>query len=299
MLLMENASVIDKPPHNLHQDLYNELNLNLNLNESNHLFEAKPERNSYSFEGSSDFNIINVQVKEKINFLIKIGLSLIKKCEIRTTKDSWSLKYDDNVGDDIIKILIKDQTLKYININNIVLKNTNMIEKINKFCIHYNHLSFRQSDDSIKFELYRILKKEIVTKYICFVGGEMVFYKALLNPIQYIMYTDYESIYKDSILNGNLYTYLINYETDKLKQIEHNYVLIANTSKSGLGKNLSKSITELDLNMLVIISCNKKSFQKDLLILKEKYSIVKRFELKTNYTVDVIFLYNNIKKLIF
>lgn len=200
------------------------------------------------------------------------------------------LKYDGNVDENTIQILIKDKTLKYIQINNILIRNKNMIEKIDSNYIEYNPLSFRQSDDSIRYELYQILKKEIDSKYLYFIGGEMIFYKVLLNPLEYIMYTDYESIYKDSLLNQNTNTYLINYDTDKLKKVSLNYVLIANTSKSGLGVNLSKSILELELNILVIISCNKKSFQRDFLILKKKYLISKRFELISNYEVDVIIL---------
>ncbi len=277
---MENVSAIDKPQHNHHQDSHTELIQ----------YVRKPERNSYSFEGFINFDIINSQVKEKINFLIQINFPLIKKCEIRTTTESWVLKYDSNVDENIIQILIKDKTLKYIQINNILIRNKNMIEKIDSNYIEYNPLSFRQSDDSIRYELYQILKKEIESKYLYFVGGEMIFYKVLLNPLEYIMYTDYESIYKDSLLNGNTNTYLINYDTDKLKKVSLNYVLIANTSKSGLGVNLAKSILELDLNKIVIISCNKKSFQRDFLILKEKYFISKRFELISNYEVDVIIL---------
>lgn len=286
MLQMENIFAIDRPLHNHHQDSRIEVN--------HFVKEMKPARNSYLFEGFIDFDIINTQVIEKINFLIQINFPLIRKCEIRTTCESWMLKYDGCIDDDIIKILIKDETLKYIQINNLLIRNENMIEKIDNHIIHYNRMSFRKSDDSIRFELYRILKREINSKYLYFIGGEMVFYKVLLNPLEYIMYTDYESIYKDSLLNGNQNTFLINYDTDKLKKVDSNYTLIANTSKSGLGVNLAKSILELDLNYIVIISCNKKSFQRDFLILKQKYFISKKFELKTNYIVDVIFLYKTI-----
>ena len=281
MIQMENVSAIDKPQHNHHQDSHTELIQ----------FARKPERNSYLFEGFINYDIINSQVKEKINFLIQINFPLVKRCEIRTTTESWMLKYDGNVDENIIQILIKDKTLKYIQINNILIRNKNMIEKIDSNYIEYNPFSFRQSDDTIKYELYQILKKEIDSKYLYFIGGEMIFYKVLLNPSEYIMYTDYESIYKDSLLNQNSNTYLINYDTDKLKKVDSNYVLIANTSKSGLGVNLAKSILELDLKTLVIISCNKKSFQRDFVILNKKYYVSKRFELISNYNVDVIFLY--------
>lgn len=166
-----------------------------------------------------------------------------------------------------------------------------MIEIINSIRIEYNSRSFRQSDDSIKNEIYKILSDTLSNKKICFVGGEMVFYKALLNPSEYIMYTDYESIYLDSIHNLNRNIFLIDYDKDQLKRIDSDFILIANTSKGGLGKNLAKSISELDLNNIVIISCNKKSFQRDFIILKEKYFISMEYELKTNMSIWIIFLY--------
>jgi hypothetical protein len=229
-------------------------------------------------------------VKEKINFLIKIGFPLENRCEIRCTPESWSIKYDGIIKDDIIKILIRDERLKYIEINKTILRDEKMIEIINSTKIEYNPRSFRQSDDSIKNEIYKILSCTLSNERICFVGGEMVFYKALLNPSEYIMYTDYESIYTDSIHNLNRNTFLIDYDKDQLKGMNSDYTLIANTSKSGLGRNLAQSISDLKLNKIVIISCNKKSFQRDFLLLKERYLIEMEYELKTNMSVWIIFL---------
>lgn len=259
-----------------------------------HQYQCKhmePKRNSYIFKDIINYDIINFKVKEKINFLIKIGFSFKERCEIRCTSESWSLKYNGIIMEDIIKILIEDETLRYIQINKIVIKNKKMIEIINSKIIEYDALSFRQSDDSIKNEIYNILNNTMLNKKICFIGGEMVFYKALLNPLKYIMYTDYESIYMDSIHNNNNNTFLIDYDKYQLKKINYDYNLIANTSKSGLGKNLSKSILNLNLERIVIISCNKKSFLRDFLILKESYKIEIEYELKTNMSVWIIFLY--------
>ena len=280
---VSSASVVDMQLHNHHQDRCKQM-----IYEKR---EFEPKRNSYVFEGVINHYIINSEVKEKINFLIKIGFPFKERCEIRTTIENWSIKYDGIIKDNIIKILIKDKRLRYIEINNKILKDEKMIEIINSIKIEYNPRSFRQSDDSIKNEIYKILSETLSNKKICFVGGEMVFYKALLNPSEYIMYTDYESIYTDSICNENCNTFLIDYEKDTLKKVSNDYNLIANTSKAGLGRNLAKSILELDLNQIVIISCNKKSFQRDFIILKEKYFISMEYELKTNMSVWIIFLY--------
>lgn len=253
-----------------------------------------PSRNSYLFEGFINYDIINFQVKEKINFLKEIGFQFEKKCEIKCTSESWSIKYDDNIDNPILKILIDEQNLKYIEINKTIKKNEKMIEMINSIPIKYNPLSFRQSDDSIRNEIYKILEENVYKKKIYFIGGEMIFYKVLLNPSEYIMYTDFLSIYEDSIQNGNLNTFLIDYDKDTLLKKESDYILIANTSKSGLGENLAKSILSIELDQIVIISCNKKSFQRDFIILEQKYSINKVYELKTNYIVYIYFLYKKI-----
>ena len=279
---LDSICVVDKQLHNHHQGLCRSPIYKKK--------EMKPSRNSYCFEGYINYDIINPQVKEKINFLIHLNFPFKARCEIRTTTETWSLKYDDIVDDKIINILIQDETLRYIEINKTVIRNKKMIDIINSDKIEYDALSFRQSDDSIKKEIYQILRETLSNKKICFVGGEMVFYKALLNPSEYIMYTDFNSIYTDSIQNGNSNTSLIDYDKDQLKKINSDYNLIANTSKSGLGKNLSKSISDLNLEKIVIISCNKKSFQKDFLILKEKYFISMEYELKTNMSVWVFFL---------
>lgn len=111
---VSSACVVDMQPHNPHQGLCRSVNYVKK--------EFEPKRNSYVFEGVISHYIINSEVKEKINFLIKIEFPFKERCEIRTTFESWSLKYDGIIDEDIIKILIQDETLKYIEINKIILK---------------------------------------------------------------------------------------------------------------------------------------------------------------------------------
>jgi hypothetical protein len=221
---------------------------------------------------------------------------------IRTTKYSWYLDYSgtyDLLNNSLLNhSLINDPTLKYLSINGIILKSDYMIEYIKNNKILYNPHSFRQSDDSIKYKIYDILVHNILNKHIYFIGGEMIFMNMLLSPTNFIMYTDFESIYNDALRNfpknkDNIY--LINYDIDKLQNINmldnfDDYILIANTSKSGLGENLVKNIIDIGLKNVVIISCNKKSFNRDYKILNNKYKINKTFEITTNYTVSIYFL---------
>lgn len=295
-------SAIDKQPHNHTQCLYER-------------FEANPERNSFKFSFNSlDINICSIQVIKKINFLKSIGIlnqnDVDIEFEIKCTDYSWYLKIDKftNVSQnyDKIKLLLEDPTLVYLEINCEIIKSDLMIEYIGENIIRYNPKSFRQTDDIIKNKLYSILKSEIKTKNLYLIGGEMVFFAKLLKPERFIAYTDFESIYNDAICNfpenkDNIK--LINYEKDNLVNLEtikvnseivnseiDNYHLIANTSKHGLDKNLCEEILKLNFNNITIISCNKKSFQRDYLMLQTKYYITKIFDVNTNYSVCIYFL---------
>lgn len=235
----------------------------------------------------------NNQIKEKFNFLKDIGFLFDDICEIKTTEYSWYLNYKGSYDSTKIELLINDSTLKYLAINTIILKQDLMIDYIDSEKIYYNPLSFRQSDDSIKYHLYQILQREIISRNIYFIGGEMVFLAKLLKPDKKIMYTDYLSIYEDAKLNYDLdkdNIHLINYDKDKLKSVSSDYILIANTSKGGLGQNLCKEIIKLNMEQIIIISCNRKSFVRDLIKLEHKYKINKMFDINTNYMVSVYFL---------
>ena len=281
---LPNLMLLDcEQPRNQNQDLYK--------------FVLQPQRNSLCFNNNYDDTIISQQIKEKINFLKNIGFKFDNICNIKTTEYSWYLDYLGTY-DLLNHSLINDPTLKYLSINGVILKSDYMIDYIKNKKILYNPHSFRQSDDSIKYKIYDILVHNILNKYIYFIGGEMIFMNMLLSPRNFIMYTDFESIYNDALRNfpqnkDNIY--LINYNIDKLKSIDtidnfDDYILIANTSKSGLGENLAKNITDIGLKNVVIISCNKKSFNTDYKILKNKYKINKTFEIITNYTVSIYFL---------
>ena len=273
-----------------------------NQNQDLYKFVLQPQRNSLCFNNNYDDTIITKQIKEKINFLKNIGFKFDNICNIKTTEYSWYLDYSgtyDLLNNSLLNhSLINDPTLKYLSINGVVLKSDYMIDYIKNKKILYNPHSFRQSDDSIKYKIYDILVHNILNKHIYFIGGEMIFMNMLLSPTNFIMYTDFESIYNDALRNFQKNKddiYLINYDIDKLQNINmldnfDDYILIANTSKSGLGENLAKNITDIGLKNVVIISCNKKSFNRDYKILQNKYKINKTFEITTNYTVSIYFL---------
>jgi hypothetical protein len=275
-------------------DYMQQHNQNPSLYES---YSFNSQRNSICFNIFIiyDSKIITQQIIEKINFLKKLNFIFDKSCEIKVTPYTWYLKYScsDKINDDIIKILINDSTLCYLEINSDVLKSELMIDFIKDEYIEYNPKSFRQSDDSIKNKIYEILEIYVSDKNICFMGGEMVFLGKLLKPTNMIFYTDFESIFNDAKLNfpDNSNIHLINYNTDKIKdEINLSDILITNTSKSGIGVNISNEILRIKYKKIIIISCNRKSFMKDYKILSKSYNIDKIFDIKTNYVVTIYFL---------
>jgi len=259
------------------------------------VFVLQPQRSSLLFTDTYDDTIITLQIKQKINFLKIHGFKFDDICEIKCTEKTWYLKYNGTIDnfDKNIGILIKDITLVYLYINGHIYKDNKMIDIVNDIEILYNPYSFRQNDISIKNIIYDVLKTEIVSKNLYLIGGEMVFYTALLKPLNIIMYTDFESIYDDAVTNfKNLKSdiHLINYDKDKLEYRNNDYSLIANTSKHGLGDNLCKEINKLNLNEIIIISCNKISFVRDYKKLQIKYKLTKLFDINTNYSVSIYFL---------
>jgi hypothetical protein len=248
-----------------------------------------------SYDKSIPFVILNDQIIFRINFLESNGIKQFD--EIRTTKFTWFLKLNDvsieyQITEIQLEKLLSDPTLVYLEIGKKLYRNELMIDVINGSTIKYNCKSFRQLDDSIKIKLYEILSKSIKSNNLYLIGGEALFFVRLLKPKKYIIYTDFESIYNDAIINlDNLNNiHLISYETDEIELIKESYDIILNTSKHGLGVNLCKNLLKLNQQRMIIISCNKKSFEKDMKILDQKYKIERQIDIKTNYIVTVYFI---------
>jgi len=260
------------------------------------VYKLDPKRQTFCFQNLDyDKKIVVDQINYKINFLYDNGFFRNDfSAEIRVTDFSWSFRYTEtgfDIGSDVKFVF--DKTLVYLEINNNVIRNGKMIDKINDKVIYYNPLSFRQSDLSIKEKIYNILQINNTNSNICFIGGEMVFYCTLLKPTNYIMFTDFDSIFDDAtnnLINYNYlinYNHLINYDTCSIN-IPNGYTLITNTSKSGLGINLATQINRNNFENIIIISCNKKSFLRDKKILTN-YKINKIYDIYTNYNVTVYF----------
>ena len=66
--------------------------------------------------------------------------------------------------------------------------------------------------------------------------------------------------------------------------------MLVNNGKNGLGKHLCNEIIRLNINKIIIISCNKKSFNKDYNILKYYYNITNEYIISSNYTIFIYIL---------
>ena len=261
-----------------------------NLNQVKYAPKRSSLKIGIKYSNDYDRTILNDQVISKINFLEEIKITEFD--EIRTTEYTWFLTLNDEITDDKLEILLADLRLVYLEINNTIIRNIPMIDVINGEIIRYNPKSFRQLDDTIRFKLYEILSGTIRSRNLYLIGGEALFFVKLLKPEKYIIYTDFESIYNDCITNLDHTNsiHLISYETDTIELVDESYDVILNTSKHGLGVNLCRNILKLNQNRIIIVSCNKKSFQRDMKILSQKYKIEKQIDIETNYIVTVYFI---------
>ncbi len=112
----------------------------------------------------------------------------------------------------------------------------------------------------------------------------MYIFQNIINYRHLYAYSDFNSIVDDTILNNNnknnVNIKLIDYSNFKFNNNLRNSLTICNTSKNGLDKNICSQINS---NKLIIISCNKKSFNKDHHILKNNYNIEKCVEVNNIY----------------
>ena len=82
----------------------------------------------------------------------------------------------------------------------------------------------------------------------------------------------------------------IDYKTCSIDWEKNNFdlgksVIIANTGYQGLGDNLARGLTISNAKIIYIISCNETSFQKDFAILRQRYIVDRKIEIRTNYSV--------------
>lgn len=244
-----------------------------------------PQRNKITFRWTDRTSISSI-INPNIGSVIKI------------LESAHDIKLADS---DILSIQSNSLNNSWIKKNESTLSRVRFYKEIiwlsdKKYIIYRNPNTFNQPDDTIRSVLYNLLDGIINkqdNKSLTCIGGEMYIFSKILSYTSGYFYTDFPSIYDDTLLNIPKYKpaniSLVNYDTCTIPS-PPTYFLIANTSFNGLGANLAKQITEKGYEMILIISCNCKSFARDYLILSEQYQIINRFIIKTNYQVELICL---------
>ncbi len=267
----------------------------------------QPQRNgitisTFDFEKSIVLEELNKKIIIIENLFMKNNIILENNEKINiqiTNLGDWSINFSikKDLLQNIINFLNEDIKLKYLEINKIVIKNSYLEEIYFNKIIKRSAYSFHQNDENIRKILYDNIYKFILSikfNEIIFIGGEMYLFGTIINSEKKYFYSDYKSIVDDTIINdiNSNYVELVNYE-DKKINIKNGDIILINNGKSGLGNNLCKKILENDYEWIVIISCNNKSFENDYKILNIKYKIINRFEIYTNYLINLIFLQKN------
>lgn len=238
--------------------------------------------------------ISNKYINDFIQFLFESPLKeifkSIIKIEIQANEYNIGVSINIIVEEEIITLicyyLLKYSKLVYLIINKKAYLNNYYIDYLNKnILIQRNFSSFHQNDDTVKKYLYNFIitnSPKFCENLILF-GGEMYGFSSLIKHKNLFAYSDYESIIEDTLLNTPKETIkeikLVNYDKYSYELSKENCLLICNTSKSGLGRNLSCQINKIQTDYAFIISCNKKSFLKDYLELSKVYHIIKNLEI--------------------
>ena len=240
-------------------------------------------------------------VKKYINFLNNLdifdtdSISKIKANQfnwIFIIKNLTNLITLTNLIEQILPILLNDKTLVYLKINNITYREVLYKDEQLGHQLYLNALSFTQPDVPIQYSLNEILIKifkDTIIDNLYLIGGQIVLFSKIIKYNNISAFTDTESIYKDA-LSYDIPVNLINYHTHKFDKVNNNSYIIVNNGKGGMGKNMSSYISQSSFKLIIIISCNPKSFQRDYQILNNQYKIQKQYRLFTSYEVNIYVL---------
>ena len=261
-------------------------------NQNQREYKLCPSRNKVILNNLDiDYNILQLNIKLIIQFYIKSidFQSITIQC---TNQNDVGIEI---IGQNITNI--ENMNLKYLKINDDVFIQDYLTENYYNIEIKRSFDSFHQNDEAIRIQLYDILKSIIIIKYdtFYFIGGEMYLYGKIFinNYNNAYFYSDYPSIIHDTKINNPNFIsniFLINYNNCTLHDNYLKNIMLINNGKNGLGKHLCNEIIRLNINKIIIISCNKKSFNKDYNILKDYYNITNEYIISSNYTILIYVL---------
>lgn len=259
----------------------------------------EPSRNMITFStfAEIDYKICSpdlCNILDKIKHIILDLESYTCTYTIRANVANWSIvlssktPMQSQIISIIVSRLLEISNCCYIQINDIIHHHEKYLDILD---LAYHPLSFRQPDNTIRTYImtYFISEMDLIrcNVLVC-LGGECTLFGKLFQKKRKYFITDFQSIYDDLLYNysSNCHITHVDYKTCVLDDIlECNKYMIANTGYHGLGANLCQNLVRMQMNGIYIISCNKKSFQKDFVILSSTYKLVGEYEIRTNYSV--------------
>jgi hypothetical protein len=219
--------------------------------------------------------------------------------KIKANNYNWIFiikNFNNKNFDQILKILLEDITLVYLEINNVVYRHNLYKDKYLDHVLSLHPLSFIQPDNTIQSKLNYILLQlfeSVQINHLYLLGGQIVLFSKLLNYNTLFAYTDTESIYVDA-KSYDIPIKLISYKSYQFDKFIDKSYLIINNGKNGLGPNICDQLIKTTFKLIIIISCNSKSFLRDYNFIKQSYKIIKQYQIKTSYDVNIYLLEHNL-----
>jgi hypothetical protein len=222
-----------------------------------------PSRNKIVFSDiptQLTFSICNDNIKEfiisNINFFTDGN-----KYTVQSSYNGISLECNNEIEYEAIS-----GQLIHLKIGDRIIKTELLQEVIQSKIIYRQFDTFHQNDDKIREKLYSILSKlnVKVSKNMLLIGGECYIYEKLFKSLNVDIYSDFQSIVDDCLINNpKANVSLVNYSNMSFESDVYDSCII-NIGKHGL-KDLAIKVNQLKIKDVYYISCNKKSFDKDMI----------------------------------
>ena len=216
------------------------------------------------------YSITNSHIHKIIQFLKKYDFDKKTYITIQGNEYNYGLIIKNSNITDLTEVC-QLFYISFLEINDIVIYNNKYLDIIKGTIIFRNIKSFHQTDDTIKDVLYDVILQECnnYEELVC-LGGEMYIFSKILNYKKIMCYSDFESIVEDTKFNlmTDKNIQLVSYDTFIFSLRNYHTCAIINTGKTGMTKNICENINKNKISKVVVISCNEKSFVKDMSMLK-------------------------------
>jgi hypothetical protein len=237
--------------------------------------------------------------KELCNDALVFWLTYYKPIIVENHTYEFQVSNSGQIGIKIIpeinvNINITNKKLVYFKNGEKLLKNGLFVDTIFDKLIYRSPETFHQTCDYLRYNIYRTIMNYIplgtpletsLSTSLLLIGGECYLYSKLIDAKHIDVYSDYESIIKDTLYNNpKACVNLVNYDTITLDNTKNYDFAILNVSKSGLSIRLCNELIKMSTHIkkFIYISCNEKSFKRDHSLLSTAFKLDNRWILKNN-----------------